>query len=117
MERGGFQGRGGSHGKEARGRPGHLQKGIDLGTPSPPTCGRMSKSDKILEKVMNGGSDVNIAFDDMCHLLITLGFVTRQHGGSHVIFQDGSHFVNLQNFHGKVKNYQVRQVREILKKR
>ncbi len=65
---------------------------------------------------MSGQSDANIRFDDMCYLLAQLRFTQRQRGGSHVIFQRGADFVNLQNFHGKIKRYQVRQVREILKK-
>jgi predicted RNA binding protein YcfA (HicA-like mRNA interferase family) len=77
----------------------------------------MSKLDKVLEKVMGGQSDANIVFDEMCNLLLKLGFTSRRRGGSHIIFQSGADFVNLQNFHGKVKSYQVRQVREILKKR
>lgn len=77
----------------------------------------MSKADKILEKVMSGQSNANITFDDMCYLLLKLGFTSRQRGGSHIIFQHGTDFVNLQNFHGKIKGYQVRQVREILRKR
>lgn len=77
----------------------------------------MREADKILAKVKGGRSDANITFDDMCHLLINLGFTARQRGGSHIIFQQGRDFVNLQNFHGKIKAYQVRQVREILRKR
>lgn len=77
----------------------------------------MSKTDKVLEKVLSGRGDDNIAFADMCYLLKKLGFIPRRSDGSHAIFQDGPHFVNLQNFKGKVKNYQVRQVREVLKKR
>ena len=77
----------------------------------------MSKADKILERVMSGRSDANIRFDEMCYLLLKLGFTRRQRGGSHIIFQHGQDFVNLQNFHGKIKGYQVRQVREILKRR
>ena len=74
----------------------------------------MSKADKILEKVMAGGSDANIRFDDLCHLLRHLGFIQRRSGGSHVVFQRGPDFVNLQNRAGKVKEYQVRQIRDIL---
>ena len=77
----------------------------------------MSKAEKLLEKVMSGASDANIDFEELCTFLIKLGFIERRGGGSHRIFQDGSDFVNLQNFHGKVKKYQVAQVREILKKR
>jgi predicted RNA binding protein YcfA (HicA-like mRNA interferase family) len=77
----------------------------------------MSKTEKFLEKVMSGESDASIDFKEMCSLLVKLGFIERRTGGSHMIFQDGPHFVNLQNFQGKVKKYQVAQVREILKKR
>jgi hypothetical protein len=77
----------------------------------------MSKADKIFEKVISGSADANIRFDDMCFLLRKLRFIERHADGSHAIFQDGSHFVNLQNVRGMVKKYQVRQVREILKAR
>jgi hypothetical protein len=77
----------------------------------------MSKADKILDKVMSGRSDANVRFDDLCHLLLMLGFIERRTDGSHAIFQDGSRFVNLQNIGGMVKKYQVRRVREILRTR
>ncbi len=65
----------------------------------------MSKADKTLEKVLSGQSDANIRFDDMCHLLRTLGFIARHAAGSHAIFQDGPRFVNLQNVGGMVVKY------------
>jgi predicted RNA binding protein YcfA (HicA-like mRNA interferase family) len=77
----------------------------------------MSRHEKLLEKVMSGSSDAAISFSEMVALLNRLGFIQRRSGGSHVIFQDGPHFVNLQNKGGKVKSYQVRQIREILKQR
>lgn len=77
----------------------------------------MSKADKILEKVMSGRSDANIAFADICYLLERVGFIRRRGSGSHVIYQDGPHFIDLQPDGAKVKAYQVRQVREILRRR
>ncbi len=77
----------------------------------------MSKADKILAKILGGEGDANIRFDDMCHLLRKLAFIERHADGSHAIFQDGPRFVNLQNVGGMEKNYQVRQVREILRTR
>jgi hypothetical protein len=74
----------------------------------------MSKADKTLEKVMSGTSDANIRFDDLCHLLVRLGWDMRQGKGSHVTFLKGAKFLNLQDRGGKVQPYQVRQVREQL---
>ena len=75
----------------------------------------MGKADKILEKVMSGNSDANIRFDDVCILLSRLGFTVRKRG-SHVIFQKGAAYINLQDRQGMVKEYQVRQIRETLQK-
>lgn len=75
----------------------------------------MSKSSKTYDKVMSGQSDANISFADMCVMLAKRGFVKRRSDGSHCIFQKGAAFLNLQNAGGKVKAYQVRQVREALK--
>ncbi len=68
----------------------------------------MSRYDKILEKVLSGRSDANIRFDDMCNLLLRLGFIKRQSGGSHVVFRRGAEYINLQNRAGWVKAFQVR---------
>ncbi len=77
----------------------------------------MSKVEKLLAKLMSGEADANFAFDQMCQLLVRLGFVRRRGSGSHVIFQDGADFIDLQNARGKVKSYQVRQIRQILEHR
>jgi predicted RNA binding protein YcfA (HicA-like mRNA interferase family) len=74
----------------------------------------MSKADKTLEKIMGGKGDANISFDDLCHLLLKLGWAVRQ-SSSHVIFTLGEKLLNIQNRGGKVLPYQVRQVREKLK--
>ena len=56
-------------------------------------------------------------FDDLCTLLTKLGYTARKTKGSHIIFQRGPSFLNLQpTTGGKAKAYQVRQVREELQK-
>jgi hypothetical protein len=74
----------------------------------------MSKSDKTFAKVMSGTADANIRFEDLCHLLVRLGWEMRHGKGSHCTFQKGGKFLNLQNRDGKVAPYQVRQTREKL---
>jgi hypothetical protein len=75
------------------------------------------KTEKLFEKLIAGRSDANFAFDDLCLLLIKLGYVARKTKGSHTIFQRGPSFLNLQSTsEGKAKVYQVRQVRQELQK-
>ncbi|MGI8438054.1 MAG: type II toxin-antitoxin system HicA family toxin [Chthoniobacterales bacterium] len=66
---------------------------------------------------MSGQSDANFSFDDLVHLLAKLGYSVRQTKGSHIIFQRGESFLNLQPAAGgKAKSYQIRQVRAELEK-
>lgn len=77
----------------------------------------MSKSDKIREKILDGKSDANINFEDLRNLLLNLGFVERINGSHHTYRKEGiAEKPNLQRDGSKAKSYQVRQVREILKK-
>ncbi len=77
----------------------------------------MGKAEKLLEKLMAGRSDANFSFDDLCTLLTKLGYTARRTKGSHIIFQRGPSFLNLQpSTSGKAKSYQVRQVRLELQK-
>ena len=76
----------------------------------------MSSWQKTLEKLMGASSDANISYDDLCRLLLRLGFDRKQRG-SHTIFRkSGCDLINLQNSGGKAKSYQVKQVREQLRK-
>ncbi len=85
--------------------------------PGPLQFWRMSKAEKLFEKLMSAQSDANFPFDDLCTLLTKLGYVGRKTKGSHIIFQRGPSFLNLQqSTGGKAKGYQVRQVREELQK-
>ena len=77
----------------------------------------MSKAEKLFDKVMAGQSDANFLFDDLCTLLTKLDYTARTTKGSHIIFQRGPSFLNLQPSRGgKAKSYQVRQVRQELQK-
>jgi predicted RNA binding protein YcfA (HicA-like mRNA interferase family) len=75
----------------------------------------MSIDTELGRRILNGQSDANIAFDDLCHLLRELGFAERKRG-SHYIFRKSGiqERINLQRDGNKAKRYQVRQVREVL---
>ncbi len=77
----------------------------------------MSKFDKLRQKILDGQSDANINFEDLRRLLINLGFVERIKGSHHSYRREGIfEKPNLQRDGSNAKSYQVRQVREILKK-
>ena len=77
----------------------------------------MSKLDKLRQKILKGRSDANIGFEDLRNLLLNLGFVERIKGSHHNYRKEGvPEKPNLQRDGNKAKSYQVRQVREILKK-
>jgi hypothetical protein len=64
---------------------------------------------------MGGRHDADFSFNQLCSLLIELGYTMRKAKGSHVIFEHGASFLNLQSAPGgKAKAYQVRQVRQEL---
>jgi hypothetical protein len=64
---------------------------------------------------MTGRHDADFSFNQLCTLLTGLGYTMRKAKGSHVLFQHGSSFLNLQSVRGgKAKAYQVRQVRQEL---
>src|SRR5437773_5041056 len=75
----------------------------------------MSRSSRVLRKVLDAESDANIRFADLCVLLLRLGFAMRVRG-SHHLFRHSSVIerVTLQSIGDKAKAYQVRQVRRIL---
>lgn len=78
----------------------------------------MAKRDKLKEKLLSGDQDKNFDFDELCTLVLHLGFTERKKGkGSHRIFYSKGveEIINLQPTSGnKAKPYQVRQVRQIL---
>ena len=77
----------------------------------------MSKFEKLRQKIMDDRSDANINFDDLRHFLINLGFIERIKGSHHSFRKEGlAEKPNLQRDGSKAKSYQLRQVREIIKK-
>jgi predicted RNA binding protein YcfA (HicA-like mRNA interferase family) len=77
----------------------------------------MGKLEKILAQVLRGGSDQNIAFDDLVALLASLGFEKRIKGSHHVFSKDGvEEIINIQPSGSKAKPYQVKQVRAVVVK-
>ncbi len=77
----------------------------------------MGKFDKVRQKILDGNSDANINFEDLRNLLLNLGFAERIKGSHHSYHKEGIiEKPNLQRDGSKAKSYQIRQVREILKK-
>lgn len=77
----------------------------------------MGKLEKILDQILRGGSDQNVAFDDLIFLLENLGFEKRIKGSHHVFSKDGiEEIVNIQPSGSKAKPYQVKQLRNVLVK-
>jgi HicA toxin of bacterial toxin-antitoxin, len=75
----------------------------------------MGVHDKLLEKILRGTSDANIAFEDLCQLLRHLGFEERTRGSHHLFRKSGiTELINLQREGSNAKVYQVRQVRAVL---
>ena len=77
----------------------------------------MVSSEKILEKILRGTSDANIAFTDLCSMLTQLGFSERVRGSHHIFFKEGvAEIINLQSDGSKAKPYQAKQVRNLILK-
>ncbi len=77
----------------------------------------MSKFDKLRQKILDAKSDANINFEDLRGFLINLGFVERIKGSHHSFRKENiAEKPNLQRDGSKAKSYQVRQIRQILKK-
>jgi len=76
----------------------------------------MTRSRKLLERVLAQGSERAIRFSDLRTLLRGLGFGERMRGSHHIFFRDGvEEILNLQpRSDGSAKPYQVRQVRALL---
>ncbi|MDZ7934723.1 MAG: type II toxin-antitoxin system HicA family toxin [Emticicia sp.] len=79
----------------------------------------MSKTDKLILKILSGNADNNFPIDELKRLLFILGFLERKGAGSHTLYKkEGlADLINIQNAKGgKAKPYQVRQIREIILK-
>jgi hypothetical protein len=75
----------------------------------------VAEHEKTLLKVLRGGSDATIAFDELRGLLLHLGFEERVRGSHHIFFQSGiEELINVQRSGSQAKPYQVRQVRAVI---
>jgi hypothetical protein len=64
---------------------------------------------------MAGRHDADFSFNQLCSLLIEVGYTMCKAKGSHVIFHRDASVLNLQSSPGgKAKAYQVRLVRQEL---
>jgi len=72
-------------------------------------------SERVLRRVLSGTADAAIRFEDLCHLLESLGFEKRVRGSHHIFRKDGVVAkVNLQRAGAQAKPYQVKQVRAMI---
>jgi hypothetical protein len=77
----------------------------------------MPQYDKLLEQILRGSSDANIAFTDLCGLFSFLGFQERIRGSHHIFSKERVvELLNLQSRGGKAKPYQIKQVRNVILK-
>lgn len=76
----------------------------------------MGKYEKLLQKILQGASDANISFNDLCQLLRHYEFKERTSGSHHIFVKTGVDMqIVLQPKGSKAKRYQVKQVRELFK--
>jgi len=78
----------------------------------------MSRIKKSLARLLEGRSDANFDFGDLCHILDRAGFTLRPGKGSHhIYFKEGvEEILNLQPRGSQAKPYQVKQVRDLILK-
>jgi len=78
----------------------------------------MSKKKKLYEKLMSGNADESFSFEDFALVIQHLGYEFDRKSGSHRIFKkEGSPSVSFQpREDGKAKAYQIRQMRDAIKK-
>jgi len=77
----------------------------------------MSQIEKLIQYILSGTSDANIAFKDLCQLLVHFGFEMRTKGSHHIFRKAGiEEKINLQKDGSKAKPYQVKQVRAVILK-
>jgi len=76
---------------------------------------KMSRSEKLLLKVLCGTKDKSILFDELCKILNEFGFKERIKGSHHIFYKEGiEEIINIQPNGAKAKPYQVKQVRNII---
>ncbi len=70
-----------------------------------------------MDRILSGRSDTNIPFEQTRSMLLYLNFSERIRGSHHVFTREGIfELITIQGVEGKVKPYQVKQMREVLNK-
>jgi len=77
----------------------------------------MTQQEKFLKRLMDGAADKDIPFSELCTFLTSLGFEVRVRGDHHIFSMEGiEEILNLQPNGMKAKPYQVKQVRNLIRK-
>ena len=78
----------------------------------------MSKKEKLLEKFLEGQADESFSFQDFAIVIQRLGYKFAGKNGSHRIFRKkGFPTISFQpREDGKAKAYQIKQLRDTLKR-
>lgn len=77
----------------------------------------MGQYESLASRILQGASDANISFEELCRLLKRFGFEERIRGSHHIFRKTGIvERINLQRDGHKAKPYQVRQIRAIILK-
>jgi hypothetical protein len=77
----------------------------------------VGKYEALLLRILRGGSDASVSFEDLRHLLRRLGFDQRIRGDHYIFTMEGvAEILNLQPRGRDAKPYQVRQVRAVIVK-
>jgi predicted RNA binding protein YcfA (HicA-like mRNA interferase family) len=77
----------------------------------------MGEYERLIQQILSGRADANIAFDDLYNLLLRCGFDMRVSGSHHIFRKAGiEEKMNLQKDGNKAKPYQVKQVRQMILK-
>jgi len=77
----------------------------------------MTHHEKFLKRLMDGVADKDISFSELCAFLKRLGFEERIRGDHHIFTKAGiEEILNLQPKGAQAKPYQVKQVRNLIRK-
>ena len=77
----------------------------------------MGRRYTLMARILSGRADANISCSDLLTLLASMGFQHRQEGSHHVLQKTGiPDRLTLQSDGAKAKRYQVRQVRNLIRK-
>jgi len=77
----------------------------------------MGKYDKLFSNILSGRNDNAIRFTELTHLLRAMGFNERIKGSHHIYYrQDIEEILILQPKGSQAKDYQIKQVRNVILK-